>query len=51
MLENIKVKKFQTREIDVFSSKVTESLDFEKQATVNDNLIYVKPMIFLHVSK
>ena len=49
--ENIKVKKFQTREIDVFSSKVTESLDFEKQATVNDNLIYVNPMIFLHVSK
>lgn len=49
--ENIKVKGFKTRDIDTFSSRVTESLEFEKQATVNDNLIYVNPMVFLHVSK
>ncbi|MCS3161339.1 DUF3857 domain-containing protein [Bacteroides faecis] len=49
--ENIKVKKFETRELNVFSPRITEFLDFEKQATVNDDLIYVNPMIFLHVSK
>lgn len=49
--ENIKVKKFETRELNVFSPRITEFLDFEKQATVNDDLIYVSPMIFLHVSK
>lgn len=49
--ENIKVKKFETREMNVFSPRITEFLDFEKQATVNDDLIYVSPMIFLHVSK
>ena len=45
--ENIKVKKFETRELNVFSPRITEFLDFEKQATVNDDLIYVNPMIFL----
>lgn len=49
--ENIKVKKFETQEMSAFSPKVTETFDFEKQATVNDNLIYVNPMIFMHVSK
>ena len=49
--ENIKVKKFETRELNVFSPRITEFLDFEKQATVNDDLIYVSPMIFLHVSR
>ena len=32
--ENIKVKKFETRELNVFSPRITEFLDFEKQATV-----------------
>ena len=36
---NIKVKKFETRELNVFSPRITEFLDFEKQATVNDDLI------------
>lgn len=49
--ENIQVKKFSTTGVDAFSSRVTERLEFEKQANVNDNLIYVNPLIFLHVSK
>lgn len=49
--ESIKIKKFQTSEIQKFSPQVTESFDFEKQVTVNDNLIYVNPMIFLHTNK
>ena len=28
-----------------------ETLEFEKKATVNNNLIYLNPMVFLHVSK
>lgn len=49
--ENIKVQQFSTKDVNSFSPKVTETLFFEKQASVNDNLIYVNPMIFLHVSK
>lgn len=49
--ENIKVKTFSTTGVNAFSSIVKESLEFEKQANVNDNLIYINPMIFLHVSK
>lgn len=49
--EGIKVKKFQAKELNLFSPKLTEIFEFEKQATVNDNLIYVNPMIFMHVSK
>lgn len=49
--ENIKVTQFQTRNIDLFSPKAIESFIFEKQATVNGDLIYVNPMVFMHVSK
>lgn len=49
--ENIKVTRFLTKELEAFSPKLTEMIEFEKQATVNDNLIYVNPMIFLHISK
>jgi len=49
--ENIKITKFSTEGVKVFSPKVTESFNFEKQATVNDNLIYINPLIFMHVSK
>lgn len=49
--EDIKIKQFQTKEIQRFSPNVVEIFDFEKQATVNDNLIYVNPLLFLHTSK
>lgn len=49
--ENIKITKFTTKDVNAFSPKVTEVFEFEKQATVNDNLIYVNPLIFMHVSK
>lgn len=49
--ENIQVKKFNTAEVNQFSPKLTEFFEFEKQSTVNDNLIYVNPMIFMHISK
>lgn len=49
--ENIKVQQFSTKDVNSFSPKVTETLLFEKQASVNDNLIYINPMIFMHVSK
>ena len=49
--ENIKVTKYQTTELNSFSARVMETLEFEKKATVNNNLIYLNPMVFLHVSK
>lgn len=49
--ENIKITKFTTEGVNIFSPKVTESFEFEKQATVNDHLIYINPLIFMHVSK
>ena len=49
--ENIKVKKFSTTGVNAFSPTVRENLEFEKQANVNDDLIYVNPMVFMHVSK
>lgn len=49
--ENIKVKQWSVSNLDTFSPRITESLEFEKQTTVNDNLIYVNPLIFMHVSK
>lgn len=42
---------FQTSGCNAFSPVVKEELAFEKQATVNDSLIYLNPMIFLHVAK
>lgn len=49
--ENIKVKQFDAKDIQSFSPNVMESFEFEKQASVNDLLIYVNPMLFLHTSK
>lgn len=49
--ENIRVQRFHTTQVDDFSAQVTETVAFEKQATVNDDFIYINPMIFLHVSK
>ena len=48
---SIKVKKFQTKGLHQFSSQVTETLDFEKEAIKNGELIYVNPLIFLHAHK
>ena len=49
--ENIKVKEFKLEELNLFSPQVKESLNFEKQVTVNDNLMYINPLVFLHKSK
>ena len=49
--ENIKIKNYETRGINEFSPEVKETFSFEKQATVNDSLIYINPMVFTHVSK
>ncbi len=34
-----------------FSPQVYELVEFEKQYTVNDQFIYVNPLVFLHVSE
>lgn len=49
--ENLKVLNFGTEGANAFSPQVTETVAFEKQATVNNDFIYVNPMIFMHVSK
>ncbi|MBR8708144.1 DUF3857 domain-containing protein [Bacteroides pyogenes] len=49
--ENIKINEFNLKGIDEFSPKVTETFKFAKQATTNNDLIYIKPMIFLHTGK
>lgn len=49
--ENIKVKKLDVKNIQRFSPNVTENFEFDKQASVNNQLIYVNPMLFLHTSK
>lgn len=49
--EDIQVTEFQTQEMQNFSPEVKEILAFEKQVTVNDNFIYLNPLIFLHISK
>lgn len=49
--ENIQIKDFKTKNMHTFSPQVSETIDFEKQVTSNDNFIYINPMIFLHVSK
>lgn len=49
--EVIKVHQLQTKEVTTFSPDLTEFIKFEKQASVNGNLIYINPLIFVHVSK
>ncbi|MFV0544697.1 MAG: DUF3857 domain-containing protein [Bacteroides sp.] len=49
--ENIKITQFNLENVDLFSPEVKESFNFEKQATLNGDLIYVNPLIFLHMSK
>lgn len=49
--ENIKVSEMKLEQLKDFTPEVKEALTFEKQATVNDNLIYLNPLVFLHTSK
>ena len=49
--ENIQVKKLQMEGRTHFSPQVYELVEFEKQYTVNDQFIYVNPLVFLHVSE
>ena len=45
------VKKLQMEGRTHFSPQVHELVEFEKQYTVNDQFIYVNPLVFLHVSE
>lgn len=49
--ENIQVSKFETQGVDLFSPRVKETIEFEKQATTNDDFIYFNPLIFMHTGK
>ncbi len=49
--ESIKVTDISFNQMNHFSPQVEENITFEKQATVNDNFIYLNPMVFLHVEK
>lgn len=49
--ENIQVSNLAIKELHTLSPQVTETLTFEKQSTVNDNLIYLNPLVFTHISK
>lgn len=49
--ENIKVNTCVQKGLKDFSPHVTETIAFEKTATVNDDFIYLNPLIFLHTSK
>lgn len=49
--EDIKVNVFNAQGVDRFSPQVKETVIFEKQATTNDNFIYLNPLIFLHTEK
>lgn len=49
--ESIQVIGIEMKELHAFSPQVKETVTFEKQATVNDNFIYLNPLIFLHTSK
>lgn len=49
--ENIQVKKLQMEGRTHLSPQVYELVEFEKQYTVNDQFIYVNPLVFLHVSE
>lgn len=49
--EEIEVTGLQTDGINEFSPNAKEIVKFEKQATVNDDFIYLNPMVFLHVEK
>lgn len=44
---NIKVMSFNHKGLDKFSPKLTVDMDFEKEGSVNDSLIYINPMIFI----
>lgn len=48
--ENIKIKKFEAENLQYFSPQVKEKMSFEKKATVNGDLIYINPLIFLHIN-
>lgn len=49
--ENIQVKSLRIEGRNGFSPQVREVMEFEKQSTVNDQFIYVNPLVFLHVSE
>ena len=49
--EDVKISVFNTQGINKFSPQVKETIIFEKQATVNDNFIYLNPLVFLHTEK
>lgn len=49
--ESIQVKALQMEGRNSFSPQVRELVEFDKQSTVNDQFIYVNPLVFLHISE
>lgn len=45
--ENIKVISMKHAGMDKFSPKLMVDMDFEKEGSVNDSLIYINPMVFI----
>lgn len=49
--ENIEIKSYTATKLHCFSPTIQETMEFEKQVTVNDSYIYVNPLVFLHISE
>lgn len=49
--ENIQVTGFEAQGINLFSPRVKETVNFEKQITTNEQFIYLNPLVFLHTGK
>lgn len=49
--ENIEIKSYTATKLHSFSPTIQETMEFEKQVTINDSYIYVNPLVFLHISE
>ena len=49
--ENIEISRFETEDLNVFGPQTREVIEFEKQATIAGDYIYLNPLVFLHTSK
>lgn len=49
--EGIQISNFKITSLNDFSPQAREAFEFKRRTTVNGNLIYLNPMIFLHSGK
>lgn len=49
--ENMQTNAYGIDGLRHFSPQLKETLDFKKQATINGDFIYIKPLVFLHTSE